>query len=277
MSLTFSTQTQIAFKNISGKSHTDPNKGILNEFYGNSFNIPVNNIWSATINDNPLTTIIQGNTVEVIADLESIPDSNGHSFLSKWPTIPPTGIDISTGLSFSYGVGSLIGITAGDRITNVISNSYGFSYSAIAYSNYPSTIIPFLDDRDWVYQYTSGIFYQDFVLGPTPSKIKIYPYIGDTLQLSEGFENIRVSATGTNDYFATSTLPSISTYSTNYLFLVDFQNSNTSGTVSLNVVGLGTYSVKKLSSSGLNNLNVGEINYSHSFYAHKGLNYRVYD
>jgi hypothetical protein len=259
MSLTNSTQTQIAFKNIIGKAQSDPSKGSLNEFYGNSFNIPANNIWSGIITEDPQIVTLQGNTVEVIADLDTIPGSNGHGFLTKWPILPPDGVDILTGFSFSYGIGSLSGVTAGDRITNVISNSFGFSYSAIAYISYPSNVIPFLDNRDWVYQYNSGIFYQDVVVSGTPSKIKIYPYIGTTLNPNEGYENIRISATGTNDYFSSTSIPIISTYSVNYLFLVDFANTNTSGTVSFELIGLGTYSVKKTSNTGLTNLNVGEI------------------
>lgn len=259
MSLTYSTQTQISFKNITGKAQTDPSKELLNEFYGNSFNIPANNIWAANITTDPQIVSLQGNTVEVVADLEVIPGSNGHGFLTKWPTIAPSGVDIQTGLSFSYGFGTLLGVTAGDRITNVISNSYGFSYSAIAYISYPSSVIPFLDNRDWIYQYNSGIFYQDVVASGTPSKVKIYPYIGSTLNPTEGFENIRISATGTNDYFASTSIPIISTYSVNYLFLVDFANTNTSGTVSFELTGLGTYSVRKTSNTGLSNLNIGEI------------------
>lgn len=259
MSLTQSTQAQISFKHISGKAQTDSKKGVLNEFYGNSFNLPSSNIWTGTITGDPYTDYIQGITVEVIGDLVSIPDSNGHGYITQWPTTAPNMIDIQTGVSFSYGSGSLNNITAGDRITNVISPFFGFSYSVIPYTSYPSTVIPFLDTRDWIYQYNSGIFYQDNVVGITPSKIKLYPYLGSTLNLSSSYENIRVSATGTNDYFASTSLPIISTYSLNYLFIVDFYNTNTSGTVSLNISNIGTFSVRKNSTSGLTNLNVNEI------------------
>jgi hypothetical protein len=258
MPLTYSTQTQIAFKNLSGKSQTD-RKGVLNEYYGYSFNIPASNVWSDTLLENPQSSISQGYTVEVVADLTLIEGSNKRSYLTNWPLSPPDGVDTKTGLTFSYGSGSLVGVTAGDRITNIIPPNFGFSYSVIPYTNYPSVIIPPLDTRDWVYQYNSGIFYQDVVIGLTPSKIKVYPYIVNTLNISSGFENIRISATGTNDYYAITSSPIISQYSSNYLFLVDFANTNTSGTVSLNVLSLGTYSIKKSSSSGFSNLNVGEI------------------
>lgn len=259
MSLTYSTQAQIAFKNTNGKAQTEPKKGILNEFYGTSLNIPVSNLWSDNISGNPTIDSVQGVTVEVIADLELIPGSNGHSYLTKWPSLAPTGIDIRTGFTFSYGVGSLLSISAGDRITNIISPSLGFSYSAVPYVTYPSSVISFLDVKDWIFQYNPGIYYQENVVGGTPSKIKVYPYIGNSFNFESAFENIRVSATGSNSYYSTSTTPTISTYSTNYLFLVDFANTNTTATVSINISGLGTYSIKKSGPTGFIDLNVGEI------------------
>ena len=259
MALTFSSQSQIAFKNISGKSQTDSSKGLVNEFYGYSFNLPSSNIWSSNISGDPTISALQGVTVELIADLELIPGSNGHGFLTKWPLNLPSVIDVKTGLTLSYGIGSLTGISSGDRVTNVISANFGFSYSAIPYTVYPTSPITPLDNKNWIYQYNPGIFYQDVITGTTPSNVKIYPYLGDILNLTNGFENIRVSATGTNDFYSITSTPIISTYSTNYLFLVDFTNSNTSSTASLNVNGIGTYSIKKTGTSGLVNLNVGEI------------------
>lgn len=259
MSLTFSTQAQIAFKNISGKSQTDPLKGVLNEFYTNSFNISSRNIWSDSISENPTISQLQSTTIEVIADLDLIPGSNNHGFFTLWPSIPPSGIDYRTGGTFSYGLGSLVGVNAGDRMTDIISEFYGLSYSVIPYTSYPSGVISSLDTREWFFQYNSGIFYQNITSNPTASKIKVYPYLGATLEITSDIENIRLSATGTNAYFATTTTPTISTYSTNYLFLVDFENSNTSGTVSLDILGIGTFSVKKNGVYGLENLNIGEI------------------
>jgi hypothetical protein len=258
MALTFSTQAEIAFKNLFGKSHTENDRGIYNEYYGISTDISYNNIWTDVISDSPEISILQGVAIEVIADLSQVSGSNNHSFLTLWPTTTPNEIDVKTGLSFSYGLGSLVGLTAGDRITGVISNSYGFTYSAILYSSHP-TEIPFLDSRDWVYQYNSGILYQENTTGVTPTSIKVYVYTGNKLETSSEYENIRVSALGTNDYYATYSFPIISTYSSNYLFLVDFQNTNTSGTVSLNINSLGTFSVKVNSGYGLNDLNVSDI------------------
>jgi hypothetical protein len=260
MPLSTSIQAQIAFKNLLGKSQTDSASGIVNEFYGISFDIPSNNVWLDTIPTNSNSAVLQGTTVEVIADLGTVSGSNNHAYFTYWPTTAPTGYDIKTGQLFSYGQGSLINISAGDRMTSLISDSFSLSYSAVPYTTYPSGLIPPLDTREWIYQYNSGVLYQDFVGSALqPTKIRVFPYIGSKLAVTNTQENIRVSALGTNSYYATSSIPTIATYSSNYLFLVDFQNSNTSGTVSLNINGIGTYSVLQNGSNGLINLTSGDI------------------
>jgi len=258
MALTASTQAQIAFKNLLGKSQTDLIKGLVNESYGIFFNVPKDNVWLDNISSIPTTTILQGTTVKVTANLTAISGSNGHAYFTVWPSLPPSGSDIKTGLPFSYGVGSLSGISAGDRMTNIISDSYGSDYGVVPYDS--SSIIPVLDSRTWIYQYNSGIFYQEYTTGTTtPTRIDVYPYIGSKLATTNTQQNIRISALGTNSYYATYSTPIISTYSSNYLFLVDFQNGNTSGTVSLNIDGIGTSSVYQFTSAGLSSLLPGDI------------------
>jgi hypothetical protein len=58
----------------------------------------------------------------------------------------------------------------------------------------------------------------------------------------------------------------ISTYSTSYVYLVDFANANTSGTVSINIDLVGTQSVYKYESSGLVNLNPSDITVGTIYY-----------
>jgi len=258
MSLTSSTQAQIAFKNLNGKSQTDLIKGLVNEPYGISFNISKDNVWLDNISNTVSLSILQGTTVKVTANLTPIPGSNGHSYFTNWPTLPPTGVDIKTGLSFNYGVGSLIGISPGDRLIGIISDSYGLGYGVIPYDSI-GNFIPSLDVRTWIYQYNSGIFYQEYTTYTTPLTIDVYPYIGSKLAPPNTQQNIRVSALGTNSYYTSVSNPIISTYSSNYLFLVDFQNSNTSGTVSLNIDGIGTASLVQYTSSGKANLLPGDI------------------
>lgn len=259
MSLSASIQSQTAFKNIQGKLQTDPAKDLVNEYYGSSFDVSSTNVWIDTISSDPTIATIQGVTVEVLADLGTVSGSNGHSFFTYWPTTAPTGYDIKTGQAFAYGQGSLVGITAGDMLTGLISEYYGASYAAVPYVTYPSNRITTLDPRDWFYQYSSGVLFQEDTTYSTPSKIVVYPYLGGKLSTSATQENIRLTATGSNSYYALSTTPTISTYSTNHLYLVDFVNTNTSGTVSLNINNIGTYSVYKNGSTGIINLAAGDI------------------
>lgn len=259
MSLTSSIQTQTAFKNVLGKVQTDVSKDFVNEFYGSSFDIPSQNVWLDTIPTSPDTAVIQGVTVEVVADLGTVSGGNGYSYFTYWPSSVPSGYDIQTGQLLQYGVGTLMGVTGGDRITGVISEYYGSSYSVTPYTNYPTQRIATLDARNWFYQYNSGVFFQENTSFTQPSKVVVYPYLGRKLSSTNTQENIRLTATGSNSYFASSTTPTISTYSSNHLYLVDFVFPNTSGTVSLNINNLGTYSVYKNGSSGLINLSVGDI------------------
>jgi hypothetical protein len=263
MSLTYSTQTQIAFKNLLGRSQTKVINDIVNEPYSISFDIPSKNVWLDTIYASSSTTIAQGSTVKVTADLVAIPGADNYAFFTKWPSVVPSGNDIKTGLPFQYGVGSLVGVTGGDRMLSLISNSFGGDFEAKPFVG--STPIPVLDDRNWIYQYNSGIFYQDNITSSdvwtytTPTKIDVYPYIGSKIAVLNTQENIRVTAYGTNSYYATFSTPTVATYSSNYLFLVDFVNGNTSGTVSLNINNIGTVSLVKYSQYGILPLIAGDI------------------
>jgi hypothetical protein len=102
MSLTFSNQASIAFKNLYGKSNTDPLKGIGNENENIFLNIDSNNVWADNIDPNPSITQNNGFAVKVSADLVLDNTSNGHSYFAQWPTTPPIGVDIKTGVNFTY-------------------------------------------------------------------------------------------------------------------------------------------------------------------------------
>lgn len=250
MAFTFSTQAQIAFKNILGKSHTDTQKGVVNEFDGISLNVTSDNIWLDSIYSSASASETQGTALKVIADLSPVYTSNGHAFYTMWPSVVPSGSDIKTGLPFAYGVGSLVGVTGGMRITNLIPDGYGFDYQPVPYTTYPSGPILPLDPRVWFYQYNSGILYQENKTYTSPTKIQAYVYIGNKLANLNTQQNIRVTALGTNSYYSNTSSPIISTYSSNYLFLVNFVNTNTSGTVSLNINNIGTASVYKYDQTG---------------------------
>jgi len=261
MALTSSVQAQIAFKNILGKSQTDSAKSVLEETIGFSFNVPSSNVYMDALPVTASLAVIQGLAVGVSASLQLIQGTNFKGYRTYWPSSPPSGVDPRTGLTFAYGFGSLNGVTSGGLLTNLISDTNGVSYIAIPYDNQNNRIYD-LSSRDWIYQYSSGVFYQNNTsISGTPSRIDVYAYIGSKLSdLSENtIENIRISATGVNSYYATYSRPTISTYSTNYLYLVDFGTTNTSGTVSLNINNLGTVSVVKYLNGLASNLSVGDL------------------
>lgn len=274
MPLSFDTQAQIAFKNLLGKSQVQKNFGVGGESFGYFFNVPSTNVWSSTIPSNePDTAIGNQIAVKILADFVVINDSSfGGRFLSYqavWgatPSVFDNTKDPKTNQPFAYGVGSLKDITATTPIIDFIPDSYGLEYKVRPYISYPSQEIAPSDARDWVFQYNSGILYQDNLTSSdyaVPTKVIGYYYIGNKLSSldSTGPEVIRVSATGPDTsfaYFATASTPFISTYSVNHLYLVDFANGNTSS-VSLNINFLGTSSVYKWGLTGLGELSSGDI------------------
>ena len=268
MSLTSSTQASIAFKNISGKSMTDTGKGVNNEAEGIFFNIDSSNVWVSPMSPTPSVLVTNGVAIFVTADLSLDLTSNGRGYFATWPATVPSGIDPMTSLPYAYGSGLLSDINAGDRVRDAIPPSYGVPYEAKPYSSGP-TIIPPGDPRNWIYQYNSGVFFQQDVVGPTPTLIDLYVYIGERLSdqtIAEQATNIRVTAIGTDNYSGIGT-PSIATYSVTDMYLVDFENINTGATaVTLEIDGLGAYEVITFDSDGFpigltggGEINVGQV------------------
>jgi hypothetical protein len=266
MALSSDVQAQIAFKNLLGKSQTDSLKGVVNETVGIGFDVPSFNVMMDSISPTASVSVADGVAVLVRGTLVVDTTTNNQGFTTIWPNTPPSGTDLKTGSAFVYGVGSLEGISAGSRLTNMISDAFGVQYGAIPYDTSGNRIFP-RDNREWVYQYNSGVFYQDVSTGSTtPKEIEVFYYIGSRLlsQSQNTQTNIRVSATGSTSvssdvYFATYSTPTIATYSSNYLFLVDFNKTNLSATVSLNINGIGTSSVIKYTANGPVPLAPGDI------------------
>lgn len=180
--LSLNTQTTIAFKNLLNKSNTDVTKGVGNEAEDIKFNVHANTIFVSTISGTPATAITAGVAVFVQADLVLDGTSNGHAFFATWPVTAPAGTDPLTAAPYAYGSGLLTGITPGQRVKNAISTSYGNGYEAIPYSGIPilANRIFVNDPRNWIYQYQSGVFFQEN-LGTTPQVIEIYAYTGTFL------------------------------------------------------------------------------------------------
>jgi hypothetical protein len=280
MSLTSSTQASIAFKNISGKSITDTGKGVNNEAEGIFFNIDSDNVWISPMSPTPSVLVANGVAVFVTANLSLDITSNGRGYFATWPASAPVGIDPITSLPYSYGVGVLNGINSGDRVRDAIPPSYGVLYEAKPYSSGP-TIIPPGDPRNWIYQYNSGVFFQQDVIGPAPIQIDLYVYVGERLSdqtVVAQSSNIRVTALGTDNYSGIGT-PSIATYSSSDMYLVDFENVNTGSTaVTLEINGLGAAEVIIFDENGfpVGLTGGGEINAGQIYYVTwDGINFQL--
>lgn len=202
MPLTTNTQTVFAFKNLLNKSNTDVTKGLNNEAEGIFQNLPGESIWIEQISSTPATAVSAGVAVAVTADMILDGTSNGHALFATWPATPPAGTDPRTGLAFAYGTGTLMNISPGSRVQNAISPTFGVGYIAKPY--FGASPIPVGDQRDWVYQYNSGIFFQEDgseqAWGGSsfghPTTIQLYVYIGDTvLDITSG----GVTGTGTTN------------------------------------------------------------------------------
>lgn len=270
MPLNQNTQTVIAFKNISGKSNTDESlKTVNNEAEGIFFNVDSGNVWLDKIYATPSYSILQGSVVGVTASMVYDTTSNNHAYFAVWPATPPSGLDVTTGNSYAYGLGVLSKFQAGDRIRNAVSPSYNVpptpGYDIISYTGDPGTsgnqIFPG-DPRSWYYQYNSGVFYQQdvSVIPAAPVISKLYVYVGKDLRSAseDPLTNIRITAYGVDAYTASAT-PILGTYSSDYIYLVDFINGNTSGTVSLNIDGLGPINLVKFQDNDFTSLVSGDI------------------
>ena len=167
MALTTDTMAQMALKFLLGKSDTNyAQKGPNNE--AEPYNI-ISNAGIVWVDDIPATppanntatiTCLDGGPGNyAAADLVADPTSNGQAFFAVYPAGHPN---------------------AGQRVKNAIAPNYGVGYTAKLYAG--ATFIGVGDARSWIYQYESGILFQQTAYAsPTPTTIKLYVYIGQTL------------------------------------------------------------------------------------------------
>jgi len=196
MAINSANKASIAFKNLLNASNTDAtNKELSNEAEGIFFNVSSNTIFTEAINSTPATAVAAGVAIYVSADLTLDSTSNGHAYFATWPNPLPSGTPA--------------GIVSGQRIKNAIPPAYGTAYAAIPIDNTARTI-PGGDPKDWIYQYQSGVYYQDKVdvsNTGTPTKMNLYVYKGKTLDtslatlsagsVSESYSNLNMNASVT--------------------------------------------------------------------------------
>jgi hypothetical protein len=189
-----------AFKNLLGKSMTDASKALGNEAEGIFFNVPGSAVWLSPIDPTPATAVSQLVATAVTADLIPDPTSNTHGFFTAYPTLITSGANaLVVGTSYIAITTSVVGgntynagqpfvaastnLTSGtvkQRVLNLIPPSYGNGYEAKPFDN-TAAAISVGDARNWIYQYNSGVFFQQDLGYPTPATINVYAYVGNTL------------------------------------------------------------------------------------------------
>jgi hypothetical protein len=159
MAFTNDTQTQSAFRKLQRKGYTDDSKALGNESESSYVQLQTSEIFAETISSTPATAVSAG-VAEAItnADLTLDPTSNGHAYFATYPT----------------GHAS-----AGQRIRNAIDTSFGTGYRGIVKDSGASEIVA-LDARNWFYDYTNGIFFQQTAsASPAPATIDLWVYTGN--------------------------------------------------------------------------------------------------
>jgi len=174
MSLENTTKTNIAFKNLLGKSHTDNSKELGNEKESYFFNLPSSAIFAETIDPDPVVAEAANVVLKLTVNLSIDETSNNHAYFATHSINIP-----------EYG------IVAGTRVNNVVSPTFGYKYEVKIYEENSGLRIPIDDSRNWVFQYESGIYYQELTSSPIPGTAELYMYIGETfLNIGETKANV---------------------------------------------------------------------------------------
>lgn len=156
----------LSLKYVLGNSHTNNSKNHYDEIIPSYINTHTNKIFVDNIDENPIDAIDNGIVCEIYADLIPISGSDGHAFKAVYPN--PLPVDVPDG------------VVVGDIVLNSVSPTYGTGYKSVLYSS-GNIVIPNNDSRGWIYQYSSGILFQETVKTPIPNKIKLYVYKGNLL------------------------------------------------------------------------------------------------
>ena len=205
----------VAFKHLLGKSNTDVDKEIGNEAESIFLNTHASTIFTDDIHPSPTAAESSSPAivVKVIADFVLDATSNGHSYFAVWPNPLPANAPLGT--------------NPGDRVRDAVPPTYGIGYEAKPYDT-ASNPISVGDPRDWIYQYNSGIFFQqDENVGLAPLTIDLYVYIGTFL--SDHINNLisaRASVLSASDQNLTTIYETSGNFSATGLLLTDIPIKN---------------------------------------------------
>jgi len=209
MSFTQLNQLSIAFKKLSGKTHTNSSFGASNESIGSNIQVGASTVFGDPIPLSPngsLWSITSGVVEKVRFELSSLPTSqyqasvgglSGTSIDDSGDGAPTLGA-FSNGihayalkLTGSYQTDSTNPLAGNAPFTNgyfpsgsggtlqIIPESFGGAYSAAVYESDGTTLIPPLDEVDYYLDpYAGVLFVQDYDSATTPTFVDVYIYIG---------------------------------------------------------------------------------------------------
>ena len=189
MSFDINTKANIPFKRLLGKAHTSNDRDPANEPEASWIVSAAQNIWAQKLhptdpNDVSNSTCVahgSGINGRVIFDLVPVSGTNASgkysAYYIKVPATVPTElvgkINPRTGLEFA----------SGDRIGNLIPETFGFAYIAKPFCG--GVEVPPSDASDWFIDYAAGVLTQetdvtgsmkDYTLAN--SKLEAYVYVG---------------------------------------------------------------------------------------------------
>ena len=210
MAFTQLNQLSIAFKKLSGKTHTNSSFGASNESIGSNIQVGASTVFGDPIPLSPngsLWSITSGVVEKVRFELSSLPTSqyqasagglSGTSIDDSGDGAPTIGA-FSNGihayalkLTGSYETDSTNPLAGTTPFTNgyfpsgsggtlqIIPESFGGVYSAAVYESDGTTLIPPLDEVDYYLDpYAGVLFVQDYDSATTPTFVDVYIYIGE--------------------------------------------------------------------------------------------------
>jgi len=184
MPLSDDSKLNISFKRLLGRAHTDNAKRLSNEVERSSSDMVVGALLALSPPPAPSRVALYDITPDPATNRQAVefvrlvltpdPTSNGHAFFAALPG--------SYSVSTSNALGGTSPFTNGAVIKDFLdlqlaSPFYGPAYEAIPFVGGSDVqgsgdLIPPGDARNWLFDYFSGIFYQEDASAPAPSYIE---------------------------------------------------------------------------------------------------------
>jgi hypothetical protein len=189
MGLSDTSKINIALKKVQGKAQTSNSKEVSNESIGSNISIAATTVFGDTLPTAASSSFytILGGVAEMIRfvalPIDGTKDGSGlyQAFALQLPSDYQANSSNSragTGVYLNNQV-----FTGSNGTLQIIPPTFGASYTALTYhTSSGTTQIAALDDRDWVLDYYSGVFFQQDPPANTaenPVYVDAFLYIGD--------------------------------------------------------------------------------------------------